>query len=153
MKLSKKGEYALKALIELAINHNKGINVTLIHDIAARTKIPIKYLEQILLNLKNRGILVSKRGVGGGYSLARPPEQISLGEVIRISEGPLAPINCASVTSHVKCKQESICGLYSIMREVRDAVANIVDNISLNDVAKRTIDLIEKKQNCYNYAI
>lgn len=153
MKLSKKGEYALKALIDLAINHNKGINVTLINDIAARTKIPIKYLEQILLNLKNRGILISKRGVGGGYSLARHPTEISLGEVIRISEGPLAPLNCASVTSHVNCSQESICGLYSIMREVRDAVANIVDNISLNDVANRTLDLIEKKHKCYNYTI
>lgn len=153
MKLSKKGEYAFKALIELAINHAKGINVTLIHDIAARTKIPVKYLEQILLNLKNRGILISKRGVGGGYSLARPPEQISLGEIIRISEGPLAPINCVSVTSHIRCKDESICGLYSIMQEVRDAIANIVDNISLNDLANRTIDLIEKKRNCYNYII
>lgn len=153
MKLSKKGEYALKALIELAINHNKGMNVTLINDIASRTKIPTKYLEQILLNLKNRGILVSKRGVGGGYSLARPPADINIGEIIRISEGPLAPLNCASVTSHVNCNQESTCGLYSIMREVRDAVANIVDNISLNDAAKRTLDLIEKKQNCYNYVI
>ncbi len=152
MKLSKKGEYALKALIELAINHNK-VNVTLINNIAARTKIPIKYLEQILLNLKNRGILISKRGVGGGYSLARPPTDISIGEIIRISEGPLAPLNCASKTSHVNCNQESICGLYSIMREVRDAISNIVDNISLNDAANRTLDLIEKKQECYNYTI
>jgi Rrf2 family protein len=153
MKISKKGEYALKALIELAINYDKGIGVTLIHDIANHENIPPKYLEHILLNLKNGGILVSKRGVGGGYTLSKPPSEISLGEILRMVEGPLAPLNCVSKSAHVNCLQETYCGLYSIMLEVRDAIANIVDNISLKDVANRTLDLIEKKQSAYHYSI
>lgn len=153
MKISKKGEYALKALIELAINYDKGVIVTLINAIAGRENIPPKYLEQILLNLKNAGILISKRGVGGGYSLSRPPRNISLGEVIRIVDGPLAPLDCVSVSRHVNCLQSSSCGLYSIMLEVRNAVAGIVDNISLEDIAKRTLELAEKKRGVLTYAI
>lgn len=153
MKISKKGEYALKALIELAINYDRGVNVTLINDIAKREDIPPKYLEQILLNLKNAGILISKRGVGGGYSLGRPPEKISLGEVIRIVDGPIAPLNCVSTSAHVSCPDELFCGLYSVMLEVRNAIANIVDNISLKDIAKRTHELMERKQGVLSYAI
>lgn len=153
MKISKKGEYALKALIELAIDYEKGINLTLINGIAERENIPPKYLEQILLNLKNAGILLSKRGVGGGYSLSRAPESISLGEVIRIVDGPLAPLNCVSVRAHVNCPQESYCGLYNIMLDVRNAISKIVDNISLKDIAKRSLELIEKKQSVLTYVI
>lgn len=152
MKVTKKGEYALKALIELAINYDKGITATVINDIAEREKIPQKYLEQILLALKNAGIVISKRGVGGGYALTRSPEDISLGEVIRVVEGPLAPLNCVSKTAHVNCPNESSCGLYSVMLDVRNAISNIVDNISLKDIAKRTRDLIEKKRNILKYA-
>jgi Rrf2 family cysteine metabolism transcriptional repressor len=153
MKISKKGEYALKALIELAINYDKGISITLINDIARQEDIPPKYLEQILLNLKKVGILVSKRGVGGGYALARSPSEISLGEVIRVIEGPLAPLNCVSVRSHVRCPQESTCGLYSVMLDVRNAIANILDNISLRDIARRSLDLADKKSKAINYNI
>lgn len=153
MKLSKKGEYALKALIELAINYDKGEAVTLIEDVATRKGIPQKYLEQILLGLKNDGILVSKRGVGGGYTLSRPPESITLGQIIRAVEGPLAPINCVSVGAHVSCPDESSCGLYSVMLEVRNAIAGVLDNTSLKDVARRTLDLIDRGSRVTNYAI
>jgi Rrf2 family protein len=153
MKLSKKGEYALKALIELAINYERGVSVTLIHDIAEQENIPPKYLEQILLNLKKGGILISKRGVGGGYTLARSPENISLGQVIRIVEGPLAPLNCVSRMAHVTCPHQPACGLYSIMLDVRNAIADILDNISLKDVAKRTLDLRDKNKSSYTYDI
>lgn len=153
MKISKKGEYALKALVELAINYDRGEAVTLVNEIVERNNIPAQYLEQILLSLKNGGIVTSKRGVGGGYSLSRSPEYISLGEVIRIVEGPLAPLNCVSVKAHVACPEESTCGLYSVMREVRDAIANILDNISLKNIAKRTLSLREKKQGVLSYAI
>lgn len=153
MKISKKGEYALKALVELAINHDKGVAVTLINDIAERENIPPKYLEHILLSLKNAGILISKRGVGGGYSLNRPSEKISLGEIIRIVDGPLAPLNCVSTSARISCPDEPSCGLYSVMLDVRNAIANIVDNISLKDIAKKTRDLIERKQGVLNYAI
>ncbi|MBI4651755.1 Rrf2 family transcriptional regulator, partial [Candidatus Desantisbacteria bacterium] len=135
MKISKKGEYALKALIKLAINYEKGKKVTLINEIAKKETIPQKYLEQILLNLRRAEMLISKRGVGGGYSLARPPENISIGEIIRIIEGPLAPLGCVSKTAYVNCPDELSCGLYSVMLDVRNAIANVVDNISLKDVA------------------
>lgn len=153
MKISKKGEYALKALVELAVNYDKGEAITLINDIAEREDIPPKYLEQILLTLRNAGILVSKRGVGGGYTLSRPPADISLGEVIRVVEGPLAPLDCVSVSRHVNCPNETTCGLYSVMLEVRNAISSIVDNISLKDIAKRTLELAEKKQGVLTYAI
>lgn len=153
MKISKKGEYALKALVELAVNYDKGEAITLINDIAEREDIPAKYLEQILLTLRNAGILVSKRGVGGGYTLSRPPADISLGEVIRVVEGPLAPLDCVSVSRHVNCPNETTCGLYSVMLEVRNAISSIVDNISLKDIAKRTLELAEKKHGVLTYAI
>lgn len=153
MKISKKGEYALKALVELAINYDKGEAITLISDIAERENIPSKYLEQILLNLKNAGVLISKRGVGGGYTLSRSPQDISLGDVIRVVEGPLAPLDCVSVSRHVDCPNETTCGLYSVMLEVRNAVSNIVDNISIKDIARRTIELAEKRQGVLTYAI
>lgn len=153
MKISKKGEYALKALTVLAINYDEGIGATLINDIAEKEAIPCQYLEQILLNLKKAGILVSKRGVGGGYTLARPPEEISLGEIIRIIEGPLAPLNCVSVRAHVRCPKESTCGLYSVMLDVRNAIAGILDNISLKELAKRSLALSGKKRKAFNYTI
>ena len=153
MKITSKGEYALKALIELAIEHDKGNTVTLISDVAKRKGIPQKYLEQILLGLRNAGILISKRGVGGGYSLSRSPENINLGEIIRAVEGSLSPVNCVSIGSHVNCPEESSCGLYSIMLEVRDAVSSVLDNTSLKDAARRTLDLTEQKNKILNYAI
>ncbi len=153
MKISNKGEYALKALIELAINHDRGTPVTLINEVAERKGIPPKYLEQILLTLKNAGILEAKRGVGGGYSLSKPPENISLGEIIRVVEGPLVPVNCLSTDDHVTCPDESTCGLYSVMLEVRNAMSNVLDNTSLKDVAHRTLELIERKNKVLMYSI
>ena len=153
MKLSSKSEYAIKALIELAIEYQRGNTVTLINDVAKRRGIPQKYLEQILLSLRNTGVLVSKRGVGGGYSLSRPPESISLGEIIRAVDGSLAPVSCVSTGSHVDCPDESSCGLYSVMLEVRDAVSIILDNTSLKNVARRTLDLINRKTSILNYTI
>ena len=93
---------------------------------------------------------MSKRGVGGGYSLSRSPEDISLGEIIRVVEGPLAPADCVS---NGNCPDESSCGLYSVMLEVRNAVSNILDNTSLKDVAVRTLELIDKKNRVLNYTI
>ena len=145
MKITKTGEYAIKAMIELAINYDKGVSETLISHIAGRGNIPPKYLEQILVTLKRGGVVTSKRGVGGGYTLSRPPSDISLGEIIRVVEGPLAPLNCASKKFHVTCPHEPTCGLYSVMCEVRNAIANVVDNISLKDVVNRTRALVENE--------
>jgi Rrf2 family protein len=153
MKISRTSEYALKALIELAIDYDKGSTVALISNVAKRKGIPQKYLEQILLSLRNAGILVSKRGVGGGYSLSRPPVNISLGEIIRAVEGSLSPVSCVSIGSHINCLEESSCGLYSVMLEVRDAISSVLDNTSLKDVVRRTLDLIDQKNKTLNYAI
>jgi Rrf2 family protein len=153
MKISNTGEYALKALIELAIDYDRGINVTLINDVAQRKEIPQKYLGQVLLSLRNAGILLSKRGVGGGYSLSRSPENITLGEIIEAVEGPLAPMNCVSIGAKVNCPDKSHCALFDIMVEVRNAMSSILDNASLKDVARRTLDLMEQENNVSNYAI
>ena len=147
MKLAKKTEYALKALIELTIDYDKGINATLINDIAERENIPPRYLEQILLRLKNSGILISKRGVGGGYALSRPPEEISLGDVIREVEGSL--ISKSRKIVNIKPSDEISYGLNSVMAEATDAMKKVFDNITLKDMAER----VEAKRDIPNYVI
>ena len=110
-----------------------------IKDISAQEKIPTKYLEQILLALKNAGLLQSKMGVGGGYYLAKAPEQINLGQIIRVLDGPLAPIHCVSHMAYEPCgcPDEETCGLRMVMGDVRDAIAEILENTTLADVTER----------------
>ena len=135
MKISKKGEYAIRALINLALSYGKG--VTSIQDIAKSEDIPVKFLEQILLGLKHAGFLQSKRGKSGGYFLSKLPDAITLGEIIRLIDGPLAPLACISVTEQVQCSKESTCGLRSVMVDVKSAITEILDHITLTDVCKR----------------
>ena len=143
MKLSKKGEYALKAMFDLSSSYQKGS--VRIAQIAAREKIPLKFLEQILLVLKKAGLLQSKRGVGGGYSLNRSPEEITLAQVIRIIDGPLAPIGCVSKLAHISCPNEKVCGLQSVMLDVRNAVVKTLERLTIADVCKRTKELQKKE--------
>lgn len=142
MKLSKRGEYGLRAMIDLAMlaNGKHGISsVVQIKEIADRQKIPAKFLEQILLSLKNAGLLHSKMGVGGGYYLSRSPSQISLGQIVRILDGPLAPIRCVSQMAYEPCicPDEETCGLRLTMLEVRNAIADYLDHTTLADVLAR----------------
>ena len=133
--LSRKARYALRALYALSAAEARG--PILIADLAEREKIPHKFLETILLELKNAGVLKSKKGKGGGYSLARLPEQITMGQVIRIIDGPLAPIPCASERAFVRCEEcvdETTCGTRQVMKKVRDAIAAILDSTTLADV-------------------
>jgi Rrf2 family protein len=143
MKLSKRGEYGLKAMIDLA-SQDEPTAVSQIKDIAARQQIPVKFLEQILLTLKNAGLLRSRAGVGGGYSLARMPADITLGQVVRTLDGPLAPIPCVSQMAYERCvcDDESTCGLRLAMLDVRNAIAGILDKTTLADVSTR----VEKAQ-------
>ena len=140
MRLSKRGEYGLRAAIHLANaqKHSPDVMVQ-IKDISAQEKIPTKYLEQILLALKNAGLLQSKMGVGGGYYLAKSPEQINLGQIIRVLDGPLAPIRCVSHMAYEPCgcPDEETCGLRMVMGDVRDAIADILENTTLADVTER----------------
>jgi len=144
--ISKKTKYGLKALIYLARQYDKG--PILIADLAHEENIPKKFLEAILLALKNNGILQSKKGKGGGYYLARHPKTITFGQAIRIMEGPLAPVPCVSETSYAKCTEcgnELTCGIRFVMKDVRDAMAKILDGTSLADVLEQ-IDAAEDAQ-------
>jgi Rrf2 family protein len=138
MKLSKRGEYGLRAMIDLATLEAQN-GVVQIKEIAEREKIPAKFLEQILLTLKNAGLLQSKMGIGGGYHLARPAEQISLGHIVRVLDGPLAPVRCVSQMAYEPCgcPDEGTCGLRMVMGDVRNAIAGVLDHTTLADVSKR----------------
>ena len=134
MRISRKGEYALRAITFLALNYKKA--PVQIHEISKHEKIPEKFLEQILLQLRRAGLLESKRGAHGGYLLLRPPGKVSLAEVIRVIDGPLAPIGCVSKWAHVRCADERKCGLRRVMLEVRNVVADMLEGISLDDVSR-----------------
>jgi Rrf2 family protein len=151
--LSNKTKYALKAVQVLAKEYGQG--PVLIAEIARRESIPAKFLELILLELKNQGILQSKKGKGGGYFLARPPHQISVGQVVRMVEGPLAPLPCVSRTSYMRCREcrdERTCGIRIVMKDVRDATARILDSTTLADVLKR-VELVVYGKEGLDYAI
>jgi len=138
MRLSKRGEYGLRAMIDLA-SLGSDVRVVQIKEIAERERIPIKFLEQILLTLKNAGLLRSKMGVGGGYYLAKPGDQITLGQIIRILDGPLAPVTCVSQMSYEPCgcPDESVCALRLVMLDVRNALSGILDQTTLADANQR----------------
>ncbi len=138
MHLSKRGEYGLRAMIYLATQQEENQRVT-IKEIADHEKVPVKFLEQILLNLKNAGLLQSKMGVGGGYYLARPAHAITLGQIERVLDGPIAPIRCVSQMAYETCgcPDERTCGLRMVMKDVRDAISHILDETSLADVVAR----------------
>jgi Rrf2 family protein len=119
--------------------------VLLIREISEHERIPAKFLEQILLTLKNAGMLHSKMGVGGGYHLAKPAKDISLGHIVRVLDGPLAPVKCVSQMAYEPCgcPDESTCGLRLAMGDVRNAIADILDGTSLESVTKR-VDLVRE---------
>lgn len=145
MRLSKRGEYGLRAMMALAeLTSQGGPPVMMqIKEISQREQISPKFLEQILLTLKNAGLLHSKMGVGGGYYLARPANEITLGQIFRVLDGPVAPIKCVSQMAYESCgcPDEETCGLRLVMSDVRNAIASILDNTSLADVTKRQASL------------
>ena len=141
MRLTKKGEYALRALIDLGIGDALGRPMIQIGEIARKENIPVKFLEQILVLLKEAGYLGSKRGKDGGYFLAKPMESISIGDVVRKIEGPLAPIPCVSQNFYepCTCPDEAHCGLRMLMLDVRNAIANILDRYTLAQTVEVTL--------------
>jgi Rrf2 family protein len=153
MKLTVRGEYALRALIVLGLNYDQG--VVQIHTISRLQNIPKKFLEQILNELRTAGILESKRGVTGGYRLKLPPEKITLAEVIRHIEGPLAPIRCVSARFYERCTcpDESQCGIRSVMKEVRDAIVQILESVTLAQLCERVRTLQGTHANPLDYVI
>lgn len=148
MRLSKRGEYGLRAMIRLAEPSADGSSPAMVQikEISERENISSKFLEQILLTLKNAGLLHSKMGLGGGYYLAKPPGEITLGQIFRTLDGPLAPVKCVSQMAYEPCgcPDEQTCGLRLVMLDVRNAIANILDNTSLADVTARQ-DAVRKQ--------
>jgi Rrf2 family protein len=134
--LSAKAKYGLKATLYLAEREGEG--GILVADIAESQRIPKKFLDTILLELKNNGLLSSKKGKGGGYMLARPSSKVMVGQIVRILDGPLAPVACVSQTAYrpcADCSSEEACLIRRVMQRVRDATADILDNTSLRDMA------------------
>jgi len=137
--LTKKTKYALRALVYLAEHQHEG--PVLIARLATDEKIPRKFLERILLDLNKEGVLQSKKGKGGGYLLGKPADDIRIGDIVRFMDGPLAPVSCVSKTAYARCKEcgeESTCPIRAVMQEVRDAIAEILDNTSLEDMISMT---------------
>lgn len=156
--LSRKTQYTLRALYSLARSYGTG--PTLIARIAKEESIPQDFLENILLNLKREGLVESKKGKGGGYFLSLPPDQVTIGTVIRKMEGPLAPLPCASETAFRKCEEcvdIRSCGTRMVMREVRDAIAGILDSTTLAQICQRVdsarVELTAEEQSSLMYYI
>lgn len=140
MKLSKRGEYALRSLINLGIAAKVGRPLLRVTELAKAEDLPIKFLEQVMQQLREAGIVESERGKHGGYRLAKPSDQIHIGEIVRLIDGPLAPIGCVSQTAYepCNCPDEAHCGLRMLMLDVRNAIAAILDRYTLADVVEVT---------------
>jgi len=134
MELSKRGEYGLRALQYLARHYGEGPIPSRV--LATENNIPTKFLEQIMLILKHGRLVRSKKGPGGGYYLASPPEGITLARAVRLLDGPLAPINCVSEIAYEPCGCPDVeaCGLRRVMQEVRDTVVGIMESTTLADL-------------------
>jgi len=151
VKITYKGDYALKAVLDLAIRYESG-GVVPLSEIAGRQDIPMHYLEQIMLIIKGAGYVTSKRGIGGGFALTKPPEEISIGDIVRLIEGPVEPIICGKKIHDSSCGEEQCCAFREVWLEVTDAITNIVDSVTFAGIMQRTKEL--KEQNTgYMYQI
>jgi len=153
MKLSLRGEYALRALLVLGLNYTE--DVVRIQTISEQQNIPKRFLEQILNDLKSAGVVRSKRGVAGGYRLARKPEEITLASVVRHVEGALAPVSCVSERFYEKCScpDESRCAIRSVMAEVREAVVRIAERVTIAELCERWRKLQEAPLSPLDFSI
>jgi Rrf2 family transcriptional regulator, cysteine metabolism repressor len=134
MKITFKGDYALKAVLDLALHYNGELVTS--HDLARRIDAPIKFLEQVLLELKKGGFIESRRGNIGGYLLSRAPAQITVGEIVRFIEGPIEPIPCVK-EKYSHCADIRRCVLKRVWQKVSEATADIVDNVTFEDLVSQ----------------
>lgn len=151
MKITFKGDYALKAILDLAMNSQTDKLVPLT-DIAQRQDIPLPFLEQIMLTLKKAGYVQSRVGKGGGFFLAKKPEVITLGEIVRLIEGPVEPIACGVRGRPSGCADEGACAFREIWMRVTEAVSEIVDTITFAQIMQRTREIHEQRTE-YTYHI
>jgi len=134
MKISKKTDYALRALFTLVDAYGKG--PVSIRELAERNAVPKRFLEHIMLDLKAKGWVTSIPGARGGYQLARPPEKITMGEIVRYFDGIIAPIECVSVSGYKACSQEAVCRFRRVFLDARNYVTLLMDRSTLADVAR-----------------
>ena len=146
MRVTYKGDYALKALLDLAVHYELGVST--INEIAKRIDAPVKFLEQVLLDLKKGGFVESRRGNVGGYYLAKKPCDITLGQVLRYIEGPIEPISCVE-KNYTKCSDLSCCLFRGIWQKVASATSEIIDNITFGDLAEK----VNAKREVFAYSI
>ena len=153
MRLSLRGEYALRAMLVLGLNY--GQTVVRIQAISDQQHIPKRFLELILNDLKSGGFVQSKRGVAGGYRLARRPEQITVAAIVRHIEGALAPVSCVSERFYEKCScpDESRCAVRSVMKEVREAIVSVVERVTVAELCQRARKLQEEPLSALDYVI
>jgi Rrf2 family protein len=153
MKLSVRGEYALRALLVLSLNY--GDPVVRIQTISEQQRIPKKFLEQILNDLKSLGAVQSKRGANGGYRLARPPSEITLASIIRHIEGALAPVSCVSERFYERCScpDEASCPIRDVMKEARDSLVKVMEKVTLADLCERAHRLEAEANPVADYVI
>ncbi len=152
--ISMRSKYALKALGYMARNPEK--ESFLIAEIAQAEGIPKKFLEAILLTLKNNGILSSRKGPGGGYAMAKAPATVTIGAIVRSFEGDLAPVQCLSETAHASCPEcgdEDTCGIRLVMADVSQAVSSVLDTVTLADMLQRSEFERQKRQQVVDFAI
>ncbi|MFA6142632.1 MAG: Rrf2 family transcriptional regulator [Candidatus Omnitrophota bacterium] len=134
MRVTYKGDYALKAVLDLASNYGK--DVVTIHDMAKRIDAPIKFLEQVLLALKNGGFIESRRGNVGGYLLSRTPDKITVGEVVRFIDGPIEPISCVK-EGYSNCADINRCVFKKLWQRVSRATSDIIDNVTFEELVSQ----------------
>ncbi|MFA7249843.1 MAG: Rrf2 family transcriptional regulator [Dehalococcoidia bacterium] len=153
MKLSTRGDYAIRALLELATEVD--LPWVPLAELAERTGISPKYLEQILMRLRTARVVKAKRGARGGYAFARPIGDVTIGEVVRVMDGPLAPSLCASRTAHqpcpvYRCPSEDDCVLHGLWVDVRDAISQVVDGTTFGDLVERRRRQESEKREMYH---
>ncbi|MBU0952034.1 MAG: Rrf2 family transcriptional regulator [Elusimicrobia bacterium] len=149
MRLTFKGDYALKIILDLSLTYNQ--KITQIKDMAKRQDIPEKFLEQIITLLKSAKYIKTVRGPKGGVYLAKPPAKITLGEIIRLMEGPTAPVACVSHSGYTRCTFENKCVFKGIWSEVRDRINDVVDKTTFQDMVEKNNQLHSK--HILNYTI
>jgi Rrf2 family protein len=136
MRISKRTDYALRAMFTL-VDHYRGAPIP-IRELARRNDVPKRFLEQIMLDLKTQGWVDSVAGIRGGYVLARNPEKITMGEIVRHFDGVLAPIDCVSVKGYKRCSQEPVCRFRRVFLDTRNYIAGVMDRATLAEVARGT---------------
>ena len=151
MKITFKGDYALKAVLDLSMN-SQNSKVVPITDISRRQDIPLPFLEQIMLILKKAGYVQSRTGKGGGFFLLKRPEDITMGEIVRLIEGPVEPIACGAKDHSSGCAEEERCAFREVWVRVTEAISGIVDTVTFAQIMRRTRKLREREMG-YNYCI